>query len=95
MEAIFMNSENGKTSELHRITLDLTDKVNLKDPRKNIALANLSIYYTWKNIKSEYDNNKFKISASTWNSTFHLPVALIQFLTLKITLNLSSKNTKL
>ena len=48
MEAIFMNSENGKTSELHRITLDLTDKVNLKDPRKNIALANLSIYYTWK-----------------------------------------------
>ena len=38
-----------------------------------MALANLSIYYTWKNIKSEYNNNKCKISAPTWNNTFHLP----------------------
>ena len=38
-----------------------------------MALANLSIYYTWKNIKSEYRNNKFKISAPTWNDTFDLP----------------------
>ena len=53
--------------------LDLTDKLNLKDPKKNVALANLSIYYTWKNIKSEYNNNKFKISAPTWNDTFDLP----------------------
>ena len=44
-----------------------------KNPKKNIALVNLSIYYTWKNIKSEYNNNKFKISASTWNETFNLP----------------------
>ena len=55
-----MNSENNKTSELHRFKLDLTDKPNLKNPNKNMALANLSIYYTQKNIKSEYSNNKFK-----------------------------------
>ena len=68
-----MNTENSKTSELHRFKLDLTDKLNLKDPKKNMALANLSIYYTWKNIKSEYNNNEFKISAPTWNETFDLP----------------------
>ena len=68
-----MNSENSKTSESHRFRLDLTDKLDLKDPKKNMALANLSIYYTWKNIKSEYNNNKFKISAPTWNDTFDLP----------------------
>ena len=68
-----MNSKNSKTSEPHRFRLDLTDKRNLKDPQKNMALANLSIYYTWKNIKSECNNNKFKISAPTWNETFDLP----------------------
>ena len=68
-----MNTENSKTSEPHRFKLDLTDKLNLKNPNKNMALANLSIYYTWKNIKSEYNNNKLKISASTWNDTFDLP----------------------
>ena len=50
MEKNFMNSENSKTSEPHKFRLDLTDKLNLKDPKKNMALANLSIYYTWKNI---------------------------------------------
>ena len=68
-----MNSENSKTSEPHRFKLDLTDKLNLKDPKKNMALANFSIYYTWKNFKSEYNNSKFKISAPTWYNTFHLP----------------------
>ena len=68
-----MNTENSKTNEPHRFELDLTDKLNLKNPNKNMALANLSIYYTWKNIKSEYNNNKFKISAPTWNETFDLP----------------------
>ena len=68
-----MNTENSKTNEPHRFKLDLTDKLNLKNPNKNMALANLSIYYTWKNIKSEYNNNKFKISAPTWNDTFDLP----------------------
>ena len=72
METIFKNTENSKTSESHRFRLNLTDKLDLKDPKKNMALANLSIYYTWKNIKSEYNNNKFKISALTWNDTFNL-----------------------
>ena len=73
METIFVNTENSKTNEPHRFKLDLTDKLNLKDPKKNMALANLSTYYTWKNIKSEYKNNEFKISAPTWNNTFDLP----------------------
>ena len=67
METIFMNTENSKTNEPHRFKLDLTDKPNLKNPNKNMAVANLSIYYAWKNIKLEYKNNKFKISAPTWN----------------------------
>ena len=73
MKTIFMNTENSKTSEPHIFKLDLTDKRNFTNPNKNMALANLSIYYTWKNIKSEYSNNKFKISAPTWNDTFDLP----------------------
>ena len=78
-----MNTENGKTSESHKFKLELTYKLNLKNPNKSMALANLSIYYTWKNIKSEYNNNKFKISTPTWNDTFYLPdgsysIAVIQ-----------------
>ena len=73
METIFMNTENSKTNEPHRFKLDLTDKLNLKNPNKNMALGNLSIYYNWKNIKSEYNNNKFKTSATTWNNTLDLP----------------------
>ena len=68
-----MNTGNSKRNEPHQFKLDLADKLNLKNPNKNMALANLSIYYTWKNIKSEYNNNKFKISAPTWNDTFDLP----------------------
>ena len=68
-----MNTENSKTNEPHRFKLDLADKVNLKNPKKNIALVNLSIYYTWKNIKSEYNDNKFKITALTWSENFDLP----------------------
>ena len=71
METIFTNTGKSKTSEPHRFKLDLTDKLNLKYPNKNMAF--FRIYYTWKNIKSQYNNNKFKISATTWNDTFHLP----------------------
>ena len=60
-----MNTENSKTNESHRFKLDLTDKINLKNRNKHLALANLSMYYTWKNIKPEYNNNKFKISTPT------------------------------
>ena len=68
-----MNTKNSITNESHRFKLDLKDKLNLKNPNKNMSLVNSSIYYTWKNIKSEYSNNKFKISAPTWNDTFDLP----------------------
>ena len=70
---MFMNTENSKTNEPHRFRSDLTVKLKLKNPNKNMALANLSIYQTSKNIKSKYNNNKFKISAPTWNNTFDLP----------------------
>ena len=68
-----MNSENSKTSEPHILKLKLTDKLDLRLDKKIISLSNLSIYYTWNNIKSSYNNNKFKISAPTWNEEFTLP----------------------
>ena len=73
METFFMNTKNTKTNESHRFRYNLIDKLNLKNPNKNMALANLSIYYTWKNVKSIYKNNKFKISAPTWSQKFDLP----------------------
>ena len=73
MKTFFMNSKNSKTSEPYKFKYDLIDKLDLRNPNKNMALANLSIYYTWKNVKSTYNNNKFKISAPTWNETFDLP----------------------
>ena len=72
MGTIFMNSENSKTSEPHVSILNPTDKLDLRGGEKYIALSNLSIYYTWKDIKSSYNNNKFKISALTWNVKFEL-----------------------
>ena len=69
-----MNSENSKTSEPHILKLKLRDQLDLRIGEKIIALSNLSIYYTWKNIKGSYNNNnKFKISSPTWNEEFTLP----------------------
>ena len=73
MDTIFMNSENSKNSEYHALVLKLTDKLDLRRCQETVALSNLSIYYTWKNIKSSYNNNKFKISAPTWSEEFELP----------------------
>ena len=72
MNTIFMNSENSKISDPHSLLLNLTDKIDLRRKNKYIALSNLSIYYTWKNIKKLYKNNKFKISAPTWKEEFKL-----------------------
>ena len=63
MDTIFMNSENSKTSKQNVLILKLTNKLDLRIGEKIIALSNFNIYYTWKNIKSSYNNNKFKISA--------------------------------
>ena len=72
MDTIFINSENSKTSEPHVLILKLTDKLDLRIGKKSIALSNLSIYYTWKNIKTSYNNNQFRISAPIWNGKFKL-----------------------
>ena len=68
-----MNSENIRTSEYHVLLLKLTDKLDLRRGQKTVALSNLSIYYTWKNIKSSYNNDKFKKFAPTRNEEFELP----------------------
>ena len=74
MDTIFMDSENSRTSEYHVLVLKLTNKLDLRRGQKTVALSNLSIYYTWKKIKSSYNNNnKFKISAPTWSEEFELP----------------------
>ena len=73
MDTIFINSENSKTLEYHVLVLKLTDKLDLRRGQKTIALSSLSIYYTWKNVKSSYNNNNFKISAPTWSEKFELP----------------------
>ena len=67
MDTIFVNSEDSKPSDQHRLVLNLSHKINLKESNKYVVLPNLSIYYTWKNIKESYKNNNFKISAPTWN----------------------------
>ena len=72
METIFIDTENSKTNESKKFLYEFTDKLNFKNPNRNMALANLSIYYTWKNIKSAYNNNKFRISAPTWNYKYDL-----------------------
>ena len=71
-----MNSKYSKTNEFNKFIYQFTGKLNLKNPSKIIQLVNLSIYYTWKNIKSAYNNNKCKISAPTWNDKSDLPNGL-------------------
>ena len=72
-EKLLINTFNSKINQSNKFIYQFTDKLNLKNPNKNMSLANLSIYYTWENIKSEYNNKKFKIPAPTWNDEFNLP----------------------
>ena len=64
LETFFMNTKNSKTNESHRFKYDLINKLDLKNPNKNMVLGSLSFYYTCKNVT---------ISAPTWNETFDLP----------------------
>ena len=73
MDTIFVNSENSRTSKSHILILKLTGKLDLRIRKKVIALSNLSIYYTWENIKISCNNIKLKISAPTWDDEFELP----------------------
>ena len=92
---MFMNTENSMTNEPHRFGLSLADKLNLTDPNKNITLDNLSIYYTWKNIKSTYNNKslKFLLQIEIMNSVFLMDLILLQ--TSKTTFEFIIKNMKL
>ena len=73
MDTLFMNSENRKTFKPYISVLKFTNKLHLRIGEKIIALSSPSIYYTWKNMKSSYNNHKFKISTPTWNDKFELP----------------------
>ena len=75
-----MNSENTQTSEAYVLIPKPTDKLDLRRCGKSIALSNLSIYTTWRNMKSLYNNNNFKVSAPEWNDKFELPDGLYSVL---------------
>ena len=90
-----MNTLNSKTNESNKFMYQFTDKLNLKNPNKNMALANLSIYYIWKNIKSEYNNNNLNFLLQHGMINFIRLMDLMLFLIFKIILNISSKNMKL
>ena len=72
MSNIFMGTENSKTSDSNRFRLYFTDKINLRGNKK-IALSDLSIYCTWYNIKQQNNNNKFRLSGSTWSEDVTMP----------------------
>ena len=95
METFFMNSGISKTSDPHRFRLDLTDQLNLKDPKKSMVLTNLSIYYTWKTLNQNNTTIHLKFQHQLGMILLIYQTDLIQFLTFKTTLNLSSKNMKL
>ena len=94
MNTIVTNSNNGKMSDPHRLLLNLTDKIDLRRKDKYLALSNISIYYTWKNIKKSYKNNKFKISAPTWNEEFNYLMDHILYQIFKINLKIYLKSTE-
>ena len=73
METILINMENSKINDPHKLLLSLPQRLELSSSNKNVALQNLSIYYTWENIRKQYKSNKLKIIALTWNYKFELP----------------------
>ena len=88
MDTIFMNSENSKTPKPNVLILKLTNRLDLRIGGKIIALSNLCIYYTWKNIKSTYNNNTSKISAPTWNDYLNYQMDHIRYQIFKIILSI-------
>ena len=73
METIVKNMENSKTNKPHKFVLNLLQRLDLRSSVKHVVLQNLSVYYTWKNMRKQYKNNKLKIIAPTWNDEFELP----------------------
>ena len=91
MDTIFMNSENSKNPKPHVLALKFTNKLDWRIGKEVTTLSNLSIYYTWKNIKSPYNINKFKISVPTWNDNLNYQVDLIPYKIFKIILSIFKK----
>ena len=73
MDTTYYEFKSRKTSASHRLILNLTDKMNLKRSDKYVALSNLSIYFTWKDVKRFSKNKKFNISTPTLNEKINLP----------------------
>ena len=73
METIFMRTENSKTNVPHKFVLNLLRRLDLRSLNKHFAVQNLSIHYTWKNIRQKYKTNKLKITAQKWNDEPELP----------------------
>ena len=95
METVFINTENSKTNEPHRFKLDLTDKYNLKNPNKNMALANLSIYYTGKTSSQNTATINLKFQQQLGMKLLINLIILILLNIFRIILNISLKNMKL
>ena len=90
-----MNMENTKTNETHKFVLNLSQRLDLWSSNKYVALENVSIIYTWKNIRKQYKNNKLKIIALAWNDEFELPDGSYSISDVQdIILNISLKNMK-
>ena len=68
-----MNTENSKTNDPHKFFLNLSQRLDIRSSYKYVALQNLSICYTLKNIRQQLKNNKLKIIAPTWNNEFESP----------------------
>ena len=94
MKAIFINMENSKTNEPHKLALNLSQRLDLRSSNKLVALQNVSIYYTWKNVRKQYKSNKLKIIASIWNDEFELSDGSYSVSDIPDIMNISLKNTK-
>ena len=73
METIFLNTKKSITNEPHKFILNLSQILDLQSSNKHVALQNLYIYYTWKNVRKQYNNNKLKIRVPTWNDEYEFP----------------------
>ena len=73
METIFLNTKKSKTNEPHKFILNLSQILDLRSSNKHVALQNLYIYYTWKNVRKQYNNNKLKIRVPPWNDEYEFP----------------------
>ena len=94
METIFMNTENSKTNEPHKFVLNLSQRLDLRSSNKHVTLQNLTIYYTWKNIRKQFKNNQLKIIAPTWNDEFELPVGFTSVSDIQDYIEYTIKSTK-